>query len=348
MQLFIAGVDVTQLAASITTTGSQKECSRTLSADIVQSPSDVNLPVVQIAAGMPVVLNADGQYFVGSIQSPSRSTSSNTVSFTAKDHGIFIKRNKITFKVEELTAETAAADICAEYGVPTGLLAPTGFQFSRNFVNVSLYDAIMTGYSMAAAESEKKYYLYMDGTAVCVGERGDFIAAVIVEGENLIEATYSESIENMVNQVDIYDKDGILVQSVQGDTSFGIMREQITLTDSEDGVAKAEEMIRDKGLTRSGTVQNIGNPACISGNAIMVQERFTGLWGQFYIDSDTHAWKNGVYTNRLTLAWESTMDTKSAGTAIEASKKKTGSSSGGTPSAGGHHINYAGERIDWE
>lgn len=348
MKVYLNGRDVTQLVPSLSTSGSGKECARTLSASIVQSPTDANLPVVAVEVGMPMVMEADGQYFVGSVMSVQRSTASNTVSFTAKDHGIYVKRNKVSIRIKEDTAEAAAADICTEYGIPTGYLASTGFQFSRLYTGVSMYDAIMTGYSLAAAENGKKYYLYMDGTAVCVGEKSGYIAAVIAEGENLIEASYSESIENMINQVDIIDEDGKIVQSVTGDISYGVMRDQVKLSDKEDGVAKAEEMIRDNGVKRTATIKNLGNAACTSGNAIMVRESFTGLFGKFYISADTHSWKNGIYTNSLTLEWEATMDEKSAGEAIDSSTKKKssgGSSSGGD--AGMVYVDYYGEKYEW-
>ncbi|HOR12281.1 MAG TPA: hypothetical protein PKX46_00035 [Clostridia bacterium] len=322
MQIYLGGTNVTQLVTDVSTTGSRKECARTLRASIVQSPADNNLPVVKVSNGMPVAMQADGQYFAGMVFSYSSSTASNKIDFIAKDHGIFIKRNKITYKVKKLTAEAAAADICAEYGMPVGNLAPTGFVFSRNFMGVSMYDAIMTGYALAAAENEKKYQLLMEGTSVSIIERGSYIAAAIAEGENLIEASYSESIENMVNQVDIYGKDGKLKQPVTGDTSYGIMRDQVVLTNKEDGVAKAEQMIRDHGMTRSGSVRNIGNAACVAGAAVMIRESFTGLWGKFCIESDTHNWKSGTYTNTLTLAWENTMDAKAAGAELKKGKSR--------------------------
>jgi len=172
----------------------------------------------------------------------------------------------------------------------------------------------MTGYTLAAAESGEKYYMHFSGNSLCVSERGTEIAASIAAGSNLMEASYSESIENMVNQVDIYDEDGKLFRSVSGDLSYGVIgREYMTLSADEDAVAKAEEMIRDKGVTRKGTVQNLGNPLCVTGRAVLIQESFTGLYGLFYIDSDTHTWKNGVYTNKLVLAWENTMTEKEAG-----------------------------------
>lgn len=157
---------------------------------------------------------------------------------------------------------------------------------------------------------------------ISVIEKGAYIAAVIRGGENLMDASYSESGENITNQVAIYDTSGKLKQTVTGDTTMGVMREIIIESSSRaESIAAANEMIRKNALKRNATVTNVGNAECISGNAVFVYEPFTGLYGKFYIASDVHTWRNGLYTNKLTLSWEATMDAKAAGEAI--SKKQS-------------------------
>lgn len=325
MRLSIGGVDVTQLAAQIGTSGSEKECARTLTAEIVQSPTDFNIPTVTISRGMAVYFDGDGQSFTGVVLGISRSTASSSVTVTAKDLGIYVKRNKVVFKVKNMTAEAAAAALCAANGITAGSIAATGYMFSRYFLNVALSDAIMTGYALAAAVNGKAYMLRMDGTALSVIEKGATIAGVVAEGSNLIEASYSENADSVVNQVEIYDKNGNLKQTVTGDTSAGVMKEIIIEKSSrEESIAEANQMMNKNAVKRSGTVQNLGNPTCISGNAVLVYESFTGLYGKFYISADTHTWKKGVYTNKLTIAWEATMNAKAAGEALKKSTSPTG------------------------
>lgn len=326
MKLRINDIDVTQLAVAVTTNGSEKECARTLSANVVQSPTDSNIPAVPMSVGNTVVFEADGQIFNGIITSVQRSTASNTVSITAKDCGIYVKRNKIVQKIKNMTAEAAAEVFLAANGMNVGMLVPTGHIFSRYFMNVTLYEAIMTGYALAAAQNGSAYMLRVDGDAVSVIEKGAYIAAVIRDGENLMDASYGESGENITNQVAIYDTSGKLKQTVTGDTTMGAMREIIIESSSRaESIVAANEMIRKNAIKRNATVTNIGNAECISGNAVFVYEPFTGLYGKFYIASDVHTWRNGLYTNKLTLAWETTMDAKAAGEAI--SKKQSGKDS---------------------
>jgi len=328
MILTINGADVTALVASVSTSGSSKECARTLKAEIVQSPIDQNIPVVSVSVGDAVTFAEDGQNFVGTVRQVQRSTASDTVTVTAKDFGVYVVNNQISAKVKNATPAEAAAVLAGQYGVPVGRLEDVPFTFSRKWVGVSLYDAMMTGYALAAAENGLVYRMWFDGTSVNIGQHGADVAALLSEDENIMQAVYSEDIQNMISQVDIVDNDGNITQTVTGDTSYGITRQQIQDSKGEDAIAKAQEILQSKGLVRKGTIKNLGNSACTSGRAIIVHESFTGIFGLFYIVSDQHSWKNGIYTNSLTLSWEDTMDAKAAGEALS-------NSSGGKSSTKG-------------
>lgn len=45
----------------------------------------------------------------------------------------------------------------------------------------------------------------------------------------------------------------------------------------------------------------------------MLDEPYTGLYGLFFIEADTHTWKNGLYFNKLTLNLKAVMDEKETG-----------------------------------
>lgn len=329
MVLIVGDSDITQLAASIMTSGSDKECARTLSANIIQSPTDKNIPSISFAVGNTVYFDAGEQQFSGVVTSVQRSTASSEISITAKDLGIYLKRNKIVQKIKNMTAEAAAAAICGQYGIGVGRLAQTGYTFDRYFMGTTLYDAIMTGYALAAAQNGRAYMLRLRDHMVEVIEKGAELAGAVEEGVNLMEASYGEAGESIINQVEIYDQKGNLKQTVTGDTSLGIMQEIIVESSSRaESIAAAEEMLRKNGLKRSGTVTNIGNANCIAGNSVLIRESFTGLYGKFFISADSHTWKNGVYTNKLTLAWEATMDATAAGEALASSKSSKKKSTG--------------------
>lgn len=62
-------------------------------------------------------------------------------------------------------------------------------------------------------------------------------------------------------------------------------------------------------VENSGSVSGVPNDfRAVSGYSIIVQDEVSGLYGQFYIESDTHTFTNGKAQMDLTLAFENLMD----------------------------------------
>jgi hypothetical protein len=72
----------------------------------------------------------------------------------------------------------------------------------------------------------------------------------------------------------------------------------------------------------------------MTGGTVVVREPYTGLYGLFYIDSDVHTWKNGLYLNKLVVNFKNIMDEKDAGTLPNATGSKTASTESTESTAG--------------
>jgi predicted lactoylglutathione lyase len=148
-----------------------------------------------------------------------------------------------------------------------------------------------------------------------------------------MDASTTDSIENMVNQVAIYDKNDKLIRKVKNDEFiklYGLMQEYIKQADGEDSGNKAQKLLNDNGVQQKITINNLGNVANVTGGTVVVRESYTGLYGLFYIDSDTHTWKNGLYLNKLVINFKNIMDEKEVGELPNKTGSKTKSTSGGS------------------
>ena len=64
-------------------------------------------------------------------------------------------------------------------------------------------------------------------------------------------------------------------------------------------------------LEQTGSVTGChGDSRAVSGYALIVREAATGLFGKFYIESDTHTFTDGKHEMALTLAFSNMMDEK--------------------------------------
>lgn len=59
-----------------------------------------------------------------------------------------------------------------------------------------------------------------------------------------------------------------------------------------------------KGIERTANLVVLGNVEYISGNKVLIEDKYTGLNGAFIIVSDKHDWNDGKYTTELKLYFE--------------------------------------------
>ena len=174
---------------------------------------------------------------------------------------------------------------------------------------------IQSAYTDAGEELGKKYIVRFEGTNLCVREKVRRDTTVLESGVNLLSSSVTESVADMVNQVVIVDENNKVLQTLKNAADiqrYGLAQAMLKQT-AEDLTAQAKQMLEDGREEQKITVQNFGNPDYITGNAVVLKDTVTGLSGLFWIDSDVHSWKNGLYQNRLTLNFRNLMNEKDAG-----------------------------------
>ena len=92
---------------------------------------------------------------------------------------------------------------------------------------------------------------------------------------------------------------------------------QRVLQQSEDSDAEARQLLEDNQPTQKITVNCLGDVRSMTGRMVALRVETAGLWGLFWIESDTHTWRNGIYTNKLVLNFKAVMDKIEAGTGYE-------------------------------
>ena len=146
-------------------------------------------------------------------------------------------------------------------------------------------------------------------------------------------ASNTESVKDMVNRIEIYDNSDNLIKTV-GNTEYqklyGVMQDVIRSSDTDEAVTEAQKRLKDQGYSQKMTGENLGDLRCITGNPVAVRESNTGICGLFWIQSDIHTWKNGLYLNKLTVSFDRIMDEQEAGSLPSAASS---SSNGGEESS---------------
>lgn len=311
--------DITQLVAATKWSGDKSSICRKLDLNVLLLPSS-GLPVPALG---DVVTMADeqGVLFTGYIVQRTLNSESSVLSCTCYDRGIYLRNNDGTYKFRSTTAEAMVRQVCQDNGIPVLELAVTGVPLDRKFSAVSIDKIIATAYSLASEQTGERYCIRMmpEGLQVKLKEQSR-TSLNLRPRSNLIQASTTESIINMVNSVAIQDEQGNVLQVLSDGAArdlYGQMQRRITQRSGEDAAAAARAMLEDGAMERSVTVDVLGDRSLITGETVVVREDATGLQGLFWIDADAHTWQRGVHTCRLTLNCRSVMTKSTAGSDLK-------------------------------
>lgn len=306
-------LDITQLVTSVTWSGDRSQAARRLDVRIASSASDVYLPKAGIETGGKLIFSYDSkELFRGYIFTRELVNNSGEMSISAYDGAIYLAKNDSAYNFSNTTAEEMAAKICMDYAMDTGYLAKTGIRQSKICIGDPLYDIIMKAYTAASRINGKKYMILMLNGKINVIEKGAFIGDFeISQDTNLLSASYSESIEDMVNKVAIVDDTGNIVGYVKNDgwmKKYGQIQKVYKQETDKNAITAATSMLH--GMDRTASVEVLGDFRAITGYAVAIRDSYTGLAGKFYIDTDTHTFQNYTHTMSLSLTFENMMDEK--------------------------------------
>ena len=309
--------DVTQRVSTLTWSGSIKQVSRQLEAVMV-TPNDGSLPQLPCDLGNEIRLWTGARTrFWGNVVTRKKATDASTTTLSALDRGRFLANNEGWYQFSGTAPEQAARSICADFGIPVAGLAATGTSVSRKYPGIALSRIIDSLYTLASEQNGKRYLSRFTGLGQLeVIEKPSTASLEIAPKKNLQTMTVQEDISKLQNAVAIYTDTGKLVRTVDDAESvalYGQFQHILTQRDGEDAGAEARAWLEDNGLQQTMTVECLGDPDLISGNAVLLRGNGTGVTGLCWIDSDTHTWKNGQYVCRLTLNFRNLMNETTAG-----------------------------------
>ena len=309
--------DLAQLVQSVTWSGSDAETARALSVSIAV-PRDGSVEPPRLEEGAYLVFRVKGQtLFTGPLLSATTTTQSSVVDLSALDNGRFLVGNEGWYQFQEAAPEQAAAAVCGDFGIPTAALAQGGASVSRKFPGVALDKIIRTMYALAGEQTGKRFLVrFTGGGALEVVEKP---GSATVEIQSTMGVTNTWDISKLQNSVAIYTDTGALVRRTQDAASIGLngrLEHTITQRGDEDAGTEAQAWLEDHGLQQNLTVETLGDVRLISGNAVKLRDTGSGVSGLFWIEQDTHTWKNKQYFTKVKLNFRNLADDSAAGSEV--------------------------------
>lgn len=305
--------DITEFVPNIAWSGSVNQASRQLEISVLYSPYDQKVKDINISLGDRIKLYSDEEILLinAMVYDRERKSEQGEVVYSGYDDLNHLLRSKGTYNFKNTTPEKVAKMICEDFKIQYRSFAITNVLIaSLLFDAESVYAIIVKAYIKAHLSNGKKYMLFMKDRDLTILEKGELVDRFILQdGYNITSSTYTESLNNMINKVKIFDTFGNQIGEVKNDSwinDFGIFQEIYVKEEGINPNVAAKE--RFKGIMQESSIEAFGNIRCMSGYAVQIKDSLTGLIGKFYIDSDTHTWENGNHTMSLTLTFENLMD----------------------------------------
>ncbi len=356
MKIMHKNVDLTPLVTGkVTWEGSRLQVARKLEFSYVQDSRDPNLTVHAIEPGETVYLYDEDNalQFVGNVYSIERNTQQSTVTVVCYDHAFVLRRSKMTRKFTNMTAEDVAKAVCTALGVKTGTFAQTGKSVSFIAQAKTGYQIIMMAYTEAAKQintakakdtPDVLYHLVMNGDALDIVVKGTLIEGFTADqAMNVENSQYKESIEALVDQIEITDEQGNVTGVQRKDEwiqKYSMFQDVYKTNPNENTQEQITKLFH--GPDRSGVLDVLGDWRVKSSYSITINDVITQLTGKFWVKSDSHSFEKGVHEMRLEIEFENIMNKEELPKEeTKPNGKGTGIGTGSLPVAEGISQGYA-------
>lgn len=309
--------EITNFCKTITWSGDKDQVARKLDVTIAYSIWDKDQCNTQIGVGNLIwVMNDEREIFRGYVFNRELS-SDQELKFTAFDYLIYFTKSKGTYNFTEITPEDITKTICEDAGIQVGNVGITGLPVSFIAKAKSFYEIIMQAFTYVWHFNGGKYNFmpYMDKDKFSIMNMGQLFDEnfVVSPDVNLGNAVYTDTLDNMVNKVNVYNDKGEYVGTAWARdwiNMYGVLQDVYESNeDDKSPLDSANSMLH--GVDTTAKVTLLGDIRCKTGYAVKVKIPYIADFADrtMYIDADSHTWEiaTGKYTMDLTLNTECQM-----------------------------------------
>lgn len=298
-------VDISPLLLSCTWSGDRTQAARKLEFTFLQDDRDPLIPSIGLGSGYTAVAGDDdgNVVFIGNVYSVEVDRQNSRVKVLSYDHAFILNRSKTSRKFKGALPEDITNEICGLMGVKTGDIVSTGTQVSFIANGKSGFNIIQAAYWEAHKLNGNVYQALMDGDSLSVIEKGALCGVTLNAAANMTGSVYRESIENLINAVQILDSQGNSAEVISNPDSIAQYSMFMDVYKTQkDKDAQKEAMALLNIPEYSGTVTALGDYRARAGYSLIVKDALFS--GQFFIRSDVHTFNDGIHEMKLVLEFQ--------------------------------------------
>lgn len=338
--------DISDLVESADWVGDYRQAARSMSVTLATNARVVTPRGVLdgIENGeMLRMMDGQSELFRGYFFSVDRDVRGDVRTYTAYDGIMHLNRSSLSQNFVGLTARRVTQQICGMFGIPLGDMPPDGgINVSFACIQKTAYAGIMGAWTKVAKTSGAKYLLRIDDGKLRVVQMGAQTSVHVLSPDvNLVDGDVKVSIENAVTRAMIVSDKGEVLDAAEDKEAikkYGLLQ-AVEQSAGKNKARKSARSMLKKEETEIKLQRVLGGQdafSLIAGNAAVVEDPGTGLYGKYYILEDAHHFEAGQHDVSLTLSLEAVMSEEELTEVKEAKKsgKPTTNTPTGDPFAG--------------
>lgn len=308
--VIINNVNVSTFIESVSLSGDTSKFNRTLTLKMIAT-EDGRKRSLTINEGEPISFRYDGVLrFVGVIFAYEIS-SDGSLSVTAHDSNIYFAKSNDTRIFVNKKASDIIRILATDFGVIIGNIADTGYVIPYlRLSNQTLYDMILKALTITRRQTNKRFFVGNKGGKLTLTEGVSNTKYLFKDGENLISASYSRSIEDTKTQVKVIGgKEGkgttVIAKDDAKRKKYGVLQ---ALEEMDEKATPAQVKQRAQALLKEQSVVSeqlsvevLGVPEVDVGTPVYIVNGMTSTNGGYYVTSVDHEYSAGLHTMSLEL-----------------------------------------------
>lgn len=303
-------VDVTPFVESINISGDTTKFNRSLSLKMIGTEDGRNRAFL-IDEGDSIAFKYENKIrFIGVVFAQSI-TSKGDFSITAYDSNVYLAKSTDTRIFKNKKASEIIRILATDFGIPVGSIADTGYIIPYlRLSNLTLYDMVLKVLTLTRKQTNKRFFIGNVNGKLTLTAGTSNTKYLFKDGENLLSASYSRSIEDTRTQAKVIGgpkgkETVVVVKDDAKRTKYGVLQafEEMDEKATPSQVKqRAQALLKEQAVVSEQlNVEVLGVPEVDVGTPVYIVNKMTATNGAYYVTSITHTYSAGLHEMSLEL-----------------------------------------------
>lgn len=238
-------------------------------------------------------------------------SSEGALSITAHDSNVYLSKSTDSRLFKNKKASEIIRMLASDFGIPIGNIADTGYVIPYiRLSNLTVYDMVLKVLTLTRKQTGKRFFIRNDAGKLVLTTGASSAKYLFKDGENIISASYSRSIEDTRTQAKVMGgpkgkETVVVVKDDAKRTKYGIMQafEQMDEKATASQIKqRAQALLKEQAVVEEQlSVVVLGVPEVDVGTAVYAVNKMTATYGAYYVSGISHTYSSGLHVMDLEL-----------------------------------------------